>query len=162
MQVLQDVEKQWTRPTGVRRVVQGTLVVLANWTPPFALLAALINLLNRYFDPFSLYKNAPDIGWVHVFLPFIIVLAVLMILQLLIVLLLPMRWGAIRDEFHRKLETYVRHQLESVYLAVPGDLAKDLNQERQRVEHLIGEVREVADWLEAREQHASIAGLYGN
>ena len=41
-------------------------------------------------------------------------------------------------------------------------MAGKLAEERQRVEKLIGEVREVAAWLEKREQHASIAGLYGN
>ena len=79
-EVLDQVEKQWTRPTGVRRVVQGTLVLLADVLPPLAFLAAVANLLLRVFDPWDRYKNT-DIGWIHVFLPFIVLFAVLIFLQ---------------------------------------------------------------------------------
>jgi hypothetical protein len=154
-EVLDEVEKQWARPTGVRRVVQGTLVFLADWLPPLALLAALANLLWRVF-----YKDE-SIGWVHIFLPLFVLLGVLVILQLLISILLPLRWGAIRETFHRKLEAHVREELEKVYLEVPTDLAGELASERQAAEKLISEVQEVAAWLHKREQHASITGLYG-
>src|SRR5262249_39970700 len=147
-----------------------------------------------------------------VLLPFIILLAVLLLLHLLIYLLLPLRWDDIRAVFHRKLEERVRQELESVYLNVPTDVADNLEQERRRggeadggtgrggagagvlerkveervrqelesvylnvptdvadnleqerrrVEKLIEDTREVASWLEKREQSASIAGLYG-
>src|SRR5262249_8960314 len=49
-EVLQGVEQQWTRPTGSRRFVQGTIVLLADWVPLVALLAALIFLLARMFN----------------------------------------------------------------------------------------------------------------
>jgi len=51
--------------------------------------------------------------------------------------------------------------LESVYAPVPTDLAQTLLDERRRVEKLQGETREVAAWLEQRQQAASITGLYG-
>jgi hypothetical protein len=160
-EVLDAVEKQWTRPTGLRRVVQGTLVFLADWVPPLALVAALLNLLDRVFNPFGHYTNT-DVGWIHVALPWLVLFGVLLILQLLIALLLPLRWGAIRDEFHRQLESHVRGELEKVYLDVPVDLAGKLAEDRGRIEKLKGEVGEVASWLAQREQHASIAGLYGS
>jgi hypothetical protein len=155
-EVLDEVEKQWTRPTGLRRWVQGTLVFLADWVPPLALLAALTNVLYRVF-----YQET-SIAWVHMFLPLFVLLIVLVILHLLIAILLPLRWGAIRETFHRKLEWHVLHELESVYLQVPGELAGKLAEERQVVEKIVGEVHEVAAWLQKREQHASIAGLYGH
>ncbi len=155
-EVLDTVEKQWVRPTGLRRFVQGTLVFLADWLPPLALLGALANLLWRVF-----YKDE-SIGWVHIFLPLFVLLGVLVILQILISLLLPLRWGAIRETFHRKLEAHVREELDKVYLEVPADLASKLSEERETVEKIVVEVREVASWLQQREQHASITGLYGN
>jgi hypothetical protein len=160
-EVLDEVEKQWARPTGVRRVVQGTLVLLADWLPPLALLAAVANVLLRVFDPWDKYKDT-NIGWIHVFLPLFVLLGVLVILQLLISILLPLRWGAIRETFHRNLEAHVREELERVYLDVPADLAGKLTEERKAVEKLNSEVQEVAAWLQKREQHASITGLYGN
>jgi hypothetical protein len=159
-EVLDRVEKQWTRPTGVRRWVQGTVVFLADFLPPLALLAALGNLFLRIFDPWDHYKNVP-VTWFHMFLPLIVLLGVLVALQLLINIFLPLRWEQIRGEFHKQLETRVREELESVYLEVPADEADKLAAERQRIGALIAEVHDVASWLEKREQHASIAGLYG-
>lgn len=158
-EVLDHVEKQWTRPTGVRRLLQGTLVFLADWVPPLALLAALFNLLWRVFDP---QGRGYQVHWLDALLPLIVLLVVLVILQILINLLLPLRWNAIRDEFHRQLEARVREELEAVYLAVPGDLAARLKEDRGHVQKLIDEAGEVAAWLTRREQSASIAGLYGH
>jgi hypothetical protein len=160
-EVLDQVEKEWTRPTGLRRLVQGGLVFLADWVPPLALLAALLNLLEQVFDPWNRHTGT-TIGWVHVALPLFVLLGVLVILQLLISILLPLRWTKIRDTFHRQLEGRVRQELEKVYLGVPTDLARKLADERTRVEKLVAEVHEVASWLQQREQNASIAGLYGH
>jgi hypothetical protein len=158
-EVLDEVEKQWTRPTGVRRVIQTSLVVAGNVLPPLALIAALINLLWRIFDPDG---RGYDIGWVHVLLPLIVLLVVLVLLHLLIYVLLPLHWDDIRGVFHKKLEERVRKELESAYLPVPSDVADHLEQERKRVNKLIEDTREVASWLEKREQSASVAGLYGH
>jgi hypothetical protein len=158
-EVLQHVEQQWARPTGARRVVQGLLVFLADWVPLLALLAALVNLLWRYFDPRNqgYQVHLPD-----VLLPLVVLAAVLVILHLLIALLLPLRWGAIRDEFGRQLARRIRDELEEAYGPLPDEVAESLRRERQRVERLAGEAREVAAWLREREQSSGIAGLYGD
>jgi hypothetical protein len=44
---------------------------------------------------------------------------------------------------------------------LPGDVAEGLREERQRIEALRKETHDVAEWLEEREQSASIVGLYG-
>jgi len=75
---------------------------------------------------------------------------------------LPMRWPAIRGEFHRRLESRLRADLTGAYLPIPADVAEALNAERRQVQRLGGEVREVSVWLDQREQAASIAGLYGD
>jgi hypothetical protein len=161
-EVLDEVEKQWTRPTGVRRVIQGTLVFLADWVPPLALLATLTVLLARFFDLWgSAGSKTPDV-WTIVLLPLAILLAILVILHLLIYILLPLRWDDIRDTFHKRLEERVEQELAGVYLGVPGDVAARLEEEKKRVEKLIEDTSEVSSWLDKREQTASVTGLYGD
>ena len=55
----------------------------------------------------------------------------------------------------------MREELDSVYQCIPADVAESLRLERREVEKLLGETREVTQWLEQREQAASIAALYG-
>ena len=52
--------------------------------------------------------------------------------------------------------------VERAYAAIPGDVAEALNQERRHVEHLRNETREVASWLQQREQASGVAALYGH
>ncbi len=158
--VLGQVEAQWSRPTGMRRIVQGVIVWLTDWLPPLALLAAIVNLLWRFFNP----NNVPgsEVHTTDVLLPFVVVLAVLIVLHVLIGLLLPLRWPAIRSEFQGLLDARLRQELESVYLPVPGEVAEGLRNERRQVEKVAAEAREVASWLEQREKSASIEGLYGH
>jgi len=157
--VLQEVERQWASPTGARRWVQSTLVFAADWLPIIALLAALLHLLWQFFDPLN--KGLPKPEPFDIALPFIIVLVVLVILQLLIALLLPLRWPKIRGEFKRKLERRLQGELQSSYVPIPGDVAQALAMERRRVEALLAETREVAVWLDQREEAANVGGLYG-
>ncbi len=155
-EVLQQVEREWSKPTGLRRLTQAVVVWLGNWLPPVALLAALIVLLWRYF-----YDRA-DIRLPDVFVPPAILLVVLVALHLLISLLLPLRWPAIRGEFRRRLEERIRQELQSIYEPIPGDVAQALRDERRAVEKLAADTAEVASWLHQREQSASISGLYGH
>ena len=95
-EVFDQVEKHWTRPKGFRRVVQGRS---SSWRtgcrrwrcwrrwPTCSIASSTRGTATR---------ARPDIGWVDVFLPFLVLLAVLVILQMLIIFLLPLRWGAIR------------------------------------------------------------------
>jgi hypothetical protein len=140
----------------VRRVFQTAIVFLADWLPPLALLAACVRLLWQYF----VKDTMPQLF--DFLLPLIVVLVVLVVLHVVIALLLPLRWHAIRGEFQRRLEARVRAELEGVYGPVPGDVAETLRAERKQVERLLGETREVAAWLEQREQAASVSELYGN
>jgi hypothetical protein len=154
-EVLQQVEREWSKPTGLRRLTQAIVVWLGNWLPPVALLAALIVLLWRYF-----YDRA-DIRLPDVFVPLAILLAVLVVLHLVIGLVLPLRWPAIRGEFRRRLEERIRQELEAIYGPIPEDVAQGLREERRLIEKIAAETAEVASWLHEREQSASIAGLYG-
>ncbi len=158
-EVLGQVEHEWTQPTGVRRWLQGGVVFLADWLPLTALLASLAWLLWRFFDPMGYGYN------VHTFdvlLPLFMMLVVLIILHVLIAVVLPLRWLAIRDEFERRLADRIREDVEHVYAELPASVAEALQKERRQVEQLLNETREVTGWLEQREQAASIAGLYGH
>jgi hypothetical protein len=158
MEVLHQVEQQWTQPTGRRRVVQNVVVGLANWVPPLALLASLVYLLGRYFEVFG---QKADFHLFDLFLPAGILLIVLILMQVLIALLLPLRWPHIRSEFQRQLGQRLQAELADTYAAVPTQVAETLLAERRQVEKLEGETAEVAEWLTRREQAATIAGLYG-
>src|SRR5262249_51869386 len=64
-EVLDALEKQWTRPTGVRRVIQTSLVIAGNWLPPVAFFAAVANLLWQFFGVSgSDHFRLTDVGWV--------------------------------------------------------------------------------------------------
>jgi hypothetical protein len=90
-----------------------------------------------------------------------ILVLVLVLLHVLITLVLPLRWTSIRGEFLRLLDKQLQTELKKTYSVIPDDVARSLQEERRKVEKLIGEVREVAAWLDERQQSANIAGLYG-
>jgi hypothetical protein len=101
------------------------------------------------------------IGTFDLVLPFAVTLFVLILLQLLNALILPVRWSAVRDEFHRQLVDRLESELKAVYGPIPGETAEALLRDRARVDELLGEVREVKTWLDGRQSAASISGLYG-
>ncbi|HZT81399.1 MAG TPA: hypothetical protein VFA26_14310, partial [Gemmataceae bacterium] len=158
VEVLDQVEKEWAKPVGVRRWVQATILFLADWLPAVALLAACTRVLWLYFmrEP-----SDPKLELIDFLLPAIVVLVVLVILHVLIALLLPLRWATIRGEFQRRLRARLQTELLNVYAPVPGDVAEVMRNERQQVEHLRNEARQVTAWLNQREQAASINSLYG-
>jgi hypothetical protein len=156
-EVLRHVERQWSHPTGTRRVVQGVLVTMADWLPLLTFIGAIGVLLYQYF-----VEKKTDMSFWVVLLPLAVLLCVLVLLHLLIALLLPMRWPAIREQFKKRLGERLQEELNSTYAAVPGELATALAEERKQIETVVAETKEVAGWLQEREQAASIAGLYGN
>jgi energy-coupling factor transporter ATP-binding protein EcfA2 len=157
-EVLGQVEQEWAKPSGLRRWLQGVIILMADWLPSVGLFAALAWLLWRYFDP---YGVGYQVHLLDMLLPLFVLLIILFLIHLLIALVLPLRWMAIRDEFQRQLGKRLQTELESVYAEVPGVIAEKLLAERRKVEQILGDTKEVTSWLEQREQAASIAGLYG-
>jgi energy-coupling factor transporter ATP-binding protein EcfA2 len=152
---LAEVERAATRPTGWRRAVRGTLSVLANTLPEIGLIATVGVLLYN----FIVKQETP--GLFALSLVILVPLMVVAIFHLLILLLLPVRWPAIRDRFRDKLGTRLDEELERVFLPIPVEIATALRDERAQVETLLAETKEVADWLTAKQQAAQVAELYG-
>jgi hypothetical protein len=157
VEVLGQIEHEWTRPSGWRYWVQGLIVILADWLPMLTLGGVAVVLLWGYT-----VKDPPrPFAWGDLLLLFMSVLLVLIILHVLISLFLPLRWPAIRGEFHGLMERRLHTDLENAYLCVPTEVAETLKGERRQVEELTGLVGQVTAWLEQREQAASIAAMYG-
>jgi energy-coupling factor transporter ATP-binding protein EcfA2 len=159
-EVLQQVEQVWSKPVGSKRYLHGTLMFLANWLPLTLFMASLLVVLWRFFGVTSNGESHGHIA--DFFLPMVVLLVVLIIMHVLISLLLPLRWSSIRDEFMKQLEQRLTQELESAYTPAPGEVVKALQAERNQVEALAAQSKEVGSWLEQREQDSSIAGLYGN
>jgi hypothetical protein len=160
VEALHHVEKEWAKPTGMRRVGQTAIVWTAEYLPVLAFLAACLNFFWRLFDPMG--RGYPSPQWFDILLPFIVLLFVLVILHILITFFLPLRWSRIRGEFQKQLEMRLTKELEAAYDPIPGDVAQALQGERKQVEQVLEQTREVAEWLAQREQSASIVGLYGH
>jgi energy-coupling factor transporter ATP-binding protein EcfA2 len=170
VEVLGKIETVWTRPTGLKRIVQGTTIFLADWLPLLAGISTIVYMALIYSNVLPHPVVADDklgprqglYGLLDVLLtPVGVVFLVLIVLHLLISLILPLRWQAIRAELEKHLEVRLRTELEKVYCQVPHDVAKQLLEEREEVDRLLGEVKEVSGWLEKSEQTASIKELYG-
>jgi hypothetical protein len=155
IEILQEVETEWSRPSGARRWLHALIVWTGDWLPPVALLAACVRLLWLYF------MTDTKLQLFDFLLPLVVLLTVLVIIHILITLLLPLRWGKIRGEFQRRLRQRLQGELEEAYEPIPGRVAEALLDERRRAQQVLNETREVAAWLEQREQAASVAGLYG-
>jgi hypothetical protein len=153
-EILHQVEQEWTQPAGVKRWVQSGLILLADWLPAAAFFAACVVFLWRYFVTQNSQLS-------DVFLPFVVLLMVLIVLHVMVILLLPMRWPAIRGEFRRRLEQRLQAELAAEIESIPSAIAEAVQQERRQVEKLAQETREVSDWLELRQQSANIESLYG-
>jgi hypothetical protein len=154
--VLSKVEQQWSRPTGVRRYVQGAVIVLADWLPGIVLITTLALILWRFVFDREYQVHLWDMA-----LPLLLMLSTCVILHVFVALLLPLRWQAIRDEFQRQLTKILQGELIAGYNNIPQTVAEQLLVERRQVEQALHDTTEVQEWLRQREQAASIESLYG-
>ncbi len=154
-EILGHVEHAWAQPTGARRWLQKGFVLLADWLPMVAICAMVVILLWQYT------MEGRAFAWGDLLLPAVVTLLALILMHILIVLFLPLRWRTIRAELQRQVEERLLGELQGAFDPVPRQVADALRGERHQVDKLQTDVREVAGWLEQREQAASIAGLYG-
>jgi energy-coupling factor transporter ATP-binding protein EcfA2 len=156
MEALAEVERNRTRPRGLRKILHVTVVTLSNVLPELVFVAAFLVLMWRYF-----MERETQVALFDLLLPFALTLVVLVLLQVIGAIVLPVRWSAVREEFHRQLVTRLESELVAVYGPIPQETAEALLKERAKVDELLAAVREVRTWLDARQSAASVAGLYG-
>lgn len=157
IEALAEVERQATHPTGWRRAVRGTLTTLANALPEVSLVATVGVLLWNFFV--TTPPIIPDLF--QLALVVLIPLLVIVVFHMLIVLLLPVRWPAIRSEFRRQLGARLAAELGRAYLAIPEEVAAAIRDERKQVDEVIAETKQVSEWLTERQQAARVGELYG-
>ncbi|MFO0849181.1 MAG: GTPase [Gemmataceae bacterium] len=155
VEALTEVEREATAPTGWRRYVRGGVGILGNVLPELVLVGSIIVLLYSFF----VNQQVPSLG--QVLLPLVMTLGACVVLHFLILMALPIRWGAIRGEFRSRLEGKLKDEFRRAFLPLPDELAAAVAAERREVEHLLTETRQVADWLREREDAAHVAELYG-
>ena len=52
-------------------------------------------------------------------------------------------------------------ELGRAYLAIPGEVAAAVREERKQVDELVSEAKQVSEWLAERQQAARVEELYG-
>ncbi len=158
--VITNVEQGWSNPSGPRWWLQKIVILLADWTPGIAFLTSIGILLWGY-----MLAEIPRRfeGW-DLLIPPVVVLLVLVILHVMIAVLLPLRWQAIRAQFHEQLQKRLRAELEAHYHQVLADVTQEVLVERPPERGIPeAEISEVGDLAcrEPRATSASIVGLYG-
>ncbi len=152
---LTEVEREATHPTGWRRALRGLLGFLANTLPELSLIGTAGLLLWNFI------VNQSPPGLFEMFLIVLIPLTVVIVFHLLILMLLPIRWPAIRGRLREHLATRLADEMDRVYLPVPTEIAAALREERKQIDALLAQTKEVAGWLTERQQAAQVTELYG-
>jgi energy-coupling factor transporter ATP-binding protein EcfA2 len=155
IEVITAVERSWSQPTGARWWLQKTIILLADWVPGLACFTMGAVLLWEW-----IYVGR-SFAWSDLLLPLAVMFFVLVMLHVMIALLLPLRWNAIRAQFHEQLQKRLRAELEQYFHQVLTDVAQDVLAERRQNENFLKETEEVSAWLAEREQAASIVNMYG-
>jgi hypothetical protein len=156
IEVITNVERGWSQPTGARRWIQKAITILADWLPGIAFMTAMAVLLWGY-----LVEQSRRFEWTDLLIPAVVVLITLVILHVLIALFFAIHWPSLRAQFHEQLQKRLRVELEMHYHQLLTDVTSDVLAERRQNENFLKEIEEVSSWLAKTEQAASIVNLYG-
>jgi energy-coupling factor transporter ATP-binding protein EcfA2 len=151
------VERGWSQPVGARRWLQWAVILIADWLPGLAFIGTMGILLWGY----TMKEPRDRFEWADLLIPAVVVLLILVILHAMIAVFLPLRWQAIRSQFHQHLEKRLRSELETQFHQTLTEAVNAIDLERRQNENFSKEITEVSNWLAEREQSASIVHLYG-
>jgi hypothetical protein len=154
-EVIAQIEQAWSQPRGGRRWLQRGVVFLANTLPLTAFILMVGILLWGYT------VNERTFQWGDLLVPLAVILLVLILLHVLVAIVFPFHWEAIRVDVEKKLQARLHADLHAQYGQVPIAMAQQVLTERREVELFLKEIREVTSWLEQREQASSVLSLYG-
>ncbi|MBI2805068.1 MAG: 50S ribosome-binding GTPase [Planctomycetes bacterium] len=157
IEVIATVEQGWSQPKGVKRWFQKGVILLADWLPGVAGAAMGTLLLWQY----TMGSPPRSFLFMDLLQPLAAMLITLVIMHIVVALCLPLRWQAIRGQFHERLEKRLREDLTQNYEQLLTDVTQEVLAERRQNEGFAREIEEVAKWLGEREQAASIVQLYG-
>jgi hypothetical protein len=94
-------------------------------------------------------------------LPIYATLATLVFVHILIAFALPVRWSSIREQFRTRLVGKLHGELTRAFVPIPDDIATAIREEKRQIESLVSETKQIADWVNEREQASHVADLYG-
>lgn len=154
-ETLQTIERIYSNPHGWRKFVQSSIIFAANTLPEIAFAAALLRLLWFYF-----MVEGYQFSWLDLALPLVVLLVALVLMQLVIALVLPIRWSAVRGDFQRYLHELLSKRLDDAFLAVPADLARELTRERAAIVEIRDAVEQVIALLRQRQQASQVSELF--
>ncbi len=150
-----EVERECLQPTGLRAALRTTMTFLANYLPEAMLLASVAIVLWLFVGE----QQVPSLAMM--LMPVYVTLGTLILLQLTMALLFPVRWASLRDDFRKRLEIKLAVEYKRVYQPLPAEVAQQVNVERQAIAELAKEVQQVNEWLTEQESAAKIDDLYG-
>ena len=154
--VITKVEQDWSRPTGVRRILQKVVILAADWLPGIAFLATGgMSFSGEYF------MEGHEPHWTNLLSP----VGVTFIGAN----------SAARDHRVVSADSLADHsragctrisrrlcaELETHYHQVLTEVTQEVLVERKQNEAFQKEIAEVSKWLAEREQAASVVNLYG-
>jgi energy-coupling factor transporter ATP-binding protein EcfA2 len=152
---LTEVEAEVTKPVGWRKWVRGGLTFLANALPPVVMLGSIGIVL------YQVFVELQTPSWPMLLLPLYATLVVLILMQMMVALVLPVRWASIRGQFQERLKQKLTTELGETFLVLPDETATAVRAEKKQAEALLTETKQIADWLQTKEQASRVSGLYG-
>jgi energy-coupling factor transporter ATP-binding protein EcfA2 len=152
---LTEIENEVTHPTGWRRWFRGGIIGVANSLPPLVLLGSIAVVLYQLF----VQTEPPSLAMM--LLPIYATLATLVFVHILIAFALPVRWSSIREQFRTRLVGKLHGELTRAFVPIPDDIATAIREEKRQIESLVSETKQIADWVNEREQASHVADLYG-
>ena len=66
-----------------------------------------------------------------------------------------------RGRFQERLRAKLADALNGVFLPIPDGTAAAVREEKRQAEALAAETKQIADWLNEREQASHVGELYG-
>ncbi len=153
---LTEIEREVTQPVGWRKWVRGGFIFVCNALPPVTLFTCFAAVLYQYF-----VVGEKELNWVILLLPLYATLGVLVMVQLAAAVGLPVRWPRVRGQFQERLRQKLATELNAVFLPVPDEVSAAVRDEKRQAEALVTETRQIADWLNEREQASHVGELYG-
>lgn len=157
-QCFDDLAKSWEHSEQQAKLWRRGFIWFGNVLPLGVVLLTSLLLLADYF----LAKPRRSFAWSDLFLPFAAAFLALVVFVLVLNLLLPSRWPAIRSALCRQLREQIISILREQFLTLPAKLSVNYAAERAAIEALRVEIGAVRSWIATQEKSAEVTALYAS